>query len=202
MASRTLARKPLNELLETCSQFVILRSERLRSLSQRRLPGLPRSTPETSVKGRGLQGLTQGFHLVTQAGFGLTQPRKRCSDGRDTGCGSRTETIVRARKSRKKFQCPSFKYDSTFLTCLSRAHSPPSGTGFSAYKAFPAPAATCPRLAASPSRGFYRPAARGRMQTFTAPRAPPAGEIVRLVHICTRDLYAFVRETLTLSSLR
>ena len=89
-----------------------------------------------------------------------------------------------------------------FLACLSRAHSPPSGTGFSAYKAFPAPAATCPRLAASPSRGFYRPAARGRMQTFTAPRAPPAGEIVRLVHICTRDLYAFVRETLTLSSLR
>ena len=102
----------------------------------------------------------------------------------------------------QKFQCPSFKYDSTFLTCLSRAHSPTSGTGFSAYKAFPAPAATCPRLAASPSRGFYRPAARGRMQTFTAPRAPPAGEIVRLVHICTRDLYAFVRETLTLSSLR
>ena len=81
----------------------------------------------------------------------------------------------------------------TFLTCLSRAHSPPSGTGFSAYKAFPAPAATCPRLAASPSRGFYRPAARGRMQTFTAPRAPPAGEIVRLVHICTQTcthLYA------------
>ena len=113
------------------------------------------------------------------------------------------ETAAHARSCcRKKFRCPSFKYDSTFLTCLSRAHSPPSGTGFSAYKAFPAPAATCPRLAASPSRGFYRPAARGRMQTFTAPRAPPAGEIVRLVHICTRDLYAFVRETLTLSSLR
>ena len=57
------------------------------------------------------------------------------------------------------------------------------------------------RLAASPSRGFFRLAARGRMQTFTAPRAPPAGEIVRLVNICTRDLYAFVSETLTLSSL-
>ena len=138
-------------------------------------------------------------HAVTHRGQGLgtdmlTHPARRISY---------SETAAHARSCcRKKFQCPSFKYDSTFLTCLSRTHSPPSGTGFSAYKAFPAPAATCPRLAASPSRGFYRPAARGRMQTFTAPRAPPAGEIVRLVHICTRDLYAFVRETLTLSSLR
>ena len=102
---------------------------------------------------------------------------------------SYSEAAAHARSCcRKKFQCPSFKYDSTFLTCLSRAHSPPPGTGVSAYTAFPAPAATCPRQAASPSCGFYRPAARGRMQTCTAPRAPLAGEIVRLVHICTRDL--------------
>ena len=108
-----------------------------------------------------------------------------------------TQEVVVAKSSsvRRSSTTP----DLFFLTCPSLAHSPPSGTGFSAYKAFPAPAATCPRLAASPSRGFYRPAARGRMQTFTAPRAPHARKIVRLAHICTRDLNAIVRETLTFS---
>ena len=169
-------------------------------------PQLQVSLPEPMCSGRAfvfqdstcLCQARPKMHAVTHRGQGLgtdmlTHPAHRIS------C---SETAAHARKGHKKFQCPSFKYDSTFWTCLSRAHSPPSGNGFCAYKVFPAPAATCPRLAASPSRGFYRPAARGRMQTFTAPRAPPAGEIIRLVHICTRDLYAFVRETLTLSSLR
>ena len=80
----------------------------------------------TAVRSLGRRG--EAGHTVTLPGqkaehICVTHPARRISY---------SETAAHARSyCCKKFQCPSFKYDSTFLTCLSRAHSPPSGTGLS-----------------------------------------------------------------------
>ena len=95
--------KLLNELLGSCRQPVILRSERLRSLSQRRLPGLPRSTPVmASGRPKSSRHETRELHVVHPNRLRLTRREAEIRDERSRRCGSRTETVARARTSRQK----------------------------------------------------------------------------------------------------
>ena len=125
-------------------------------------------------------------HAVTHRGQGLgtdmlTHPARRISY---------SETAAHARSCcRKKFQCPSFKYDSTFLTCLSRAHSPLQAPGF------------LPTRLSRHRRRRVRDSLRALHADSTD---QPHAAVCRLLPLReprpqarSSDLYTFVRETCT-----